>query len=473
MTGARRTTLASVACALACAVGLAAMIQLWGAGTLDGRLLVIVGLFGSLDLADVAVRLYFRGVHTNPPGSERTSPTSVPLDVGAFTPVQIRQHLKPYAIVVSMHNAEAELDDFIDSVRPYRDRLFVIDDASTDETFIQLQQAGICCQRGAVNRKKPGALKELVASLDRQIVTIVVLDPDSRILDSGSSHITDLERTVFEFQRSGIAAMCPCLTVRGDGLLGRFQQLEYWLAFTLGRYSLSDHCVTSGLAIYRRDALTHVLGKSLSVYAEDLKNAFILLAQGERIYYDGRLVMETAGKKTWPEWFSQRVGWHFGLLKVYAESWPGPVQWSKARVFFLYHFVFYVGICGILLQPLRLLAFCIVTLSLAGGLDQILGLGLVPREPVTGPAYFLVAYLQGTTQVALALAATFEPGKRRLLARVLPVIPMYFFYSLAHVIPVTVGYLNWYSLRLFGRRLYRDHFDDDATLLAQVYGAKP
>jgi cellulose synthase/poly-beta-1,6-N-acetylglucosamine synthase-like glycosyltransferase len=473
MSGARQTTVASIACGLACLIGVAMLIRLWNPVAFDPRLLVIVGLFGSLDLADVALRLYYRAAHLSPHGTRHTSPTSVPLDVGAFTPAQMRQHLKPYAIVVSVYNAEAELDDFIQSVRAYRDRLFVIDDASTDETFLQLRRAGIRCLRGAINRKKPGALRELVASLGPEITTIVVLDPDSRLLDSGTSDITDLERTVFEFQRSGFAAMCPCLTVRGEGFLGRFQQLEYWLSFTLGRYSLFDRCVTSGIALYRSDALTHVLRYSTSVYAEDLKSAFLLLAQNERIYYDGRLVVETAGKNTWPSWFSQRVGWHFGLLKVYAESWPGLLAWSRSRVFFLYHFVFYIGICGILLQPIRILAFCLVTASLIGGVDQILGLHLVPGGPLTDPSYFLVAYLQGTMQVTIALAATFERAKRPLLTRVLVVLPTYFFYSLAHAIPVTLGYLNWFTLRLFGRRVYRDHFDDDATLVAHMFGAKP
>ena len=44
-----------------------------------------------------------------------------------------------------------------------------------------------------------------------------------------------------------------------------------------------------------------------------------LLSQGERIYYDGRLVVSTEGPGNVRRWFSQRVGWYYGLLKVYLE----------------------------------------------------------------------------------------------------------------------------------------------------------
>jgi hypothetical protein len=51
------------------------------------------------------------------------------------------------------------------------------------------------------------------------------------------------------------------------------------------------------------------------------------------------------------------------------------------------------------------------------------------------------------------------PGERR---EHLPIALLYLPYTLAHLLPTTVGYLNWISLRVIGRRLYRDHFADDA-----------
>ena len=237
----------------------------------------------SLDFLDLVLRVYFRRRHTRPAHDE-DPPTSVPLGVGRFTPYQMRLHLRPYALLVSVHNAEDELDDFLEAMAPYRDRLWVIDDASTDDTWFRLRQSGVQCVRGDANRKKPGAIKELLSHLPADIATVVVLDPDVRILDAGDGGLPDRERVVFEFQRSRRAAACPRIVVRPDGWLAQLQALEYSIGLGLGRKSLGDHSITSGVALYRRDALESVLGEhTLSVYAEDLKNALILLGRGETI----------------------------------------------------------------------------------------------------------------------------------------------------------------------------------------------
>ena len=439
----------------------------WGLDRLDPRLLGLAGLFTSLDLADLLFRLHLRRVHTS--GCRTCGPvlTSLPIDAGRFTPAQIRHHLAPYAIIASVHNAEAEIDDFLDAIEPFRDRVWVIDDASTDRTAARLDEAGVNCVRSRVNQRKPKAIRDLLDQLDPRVVTVIVMDPDSRFLDCGPSAAMDLERVIFEFQQSGMAALCPCLTVRDEGMIGRLQQLEYWLSFNFGRHSLYDHSITSGIAVYRRDALAAVLAKSSSVYAEDLKNAYLLFAAGERVYYDGRLIVETAGKDTWPSWFSQRVGWYFGLLKVYVESMSEMRKWAAADFFLWYHFVFYTGIVTILLHPLRVAAFALLLTSVAGGLADTMGLEAAPVKL----AYFLLAYAQGTLTLLIALALVRPAERRDLWIRTLPAVPFYFFYALAQTLPITLGYLNWLSLRLIGRRIYRDHFDDDATLRRELLEA--
>src|SRR3546814_15503781 len=63
------------------------------------------------------------------------------------------------------------------------------------------------------------------------------------------------------------------------------------------RASLADYSITSGVSLYRRDALASALEEhSMSVYAEDFENAVILLSRGESIYYDGRLLVSTEGR---------------------------------------------------------------------------------------------------------------------------------------------------------------------------------
>ncbi len=108
--------------------------------------------------------------------------------------------------------------------------------------------------------------------------------------------------------------------IEPDGFLARFQSFEYALAFRIGRESLADYSITSGVSIYRRDALETRAGRStsISVYAEDYENAMILLSHGEThlLRRAARRQHRRAGSRC-ARWFSQRVGWYHGLLQVY------------------------------------------------------------------------------------------------------------------------------------------------------------
>ncbi|HEY0157018.1 MAG TPA: glycosyltransferase family 2 protein [Thermoanaerobaculia bacterium] len=416
---------------------------------------IAVSLLVFLDLLDVLVRLQAAKLTASPDG------TSIPLEIGKFTPQQMKLHLKPWALIVSVHNLEDDLDGFLESMAPYREHLWIIDDASTDGTFIRLRQAGIHCIRGMVNRKKPGALKELLRHLPADVETIGILDPDVHIRNESTNGLSDLERSLFVFQRSGCAAMCPRIEVRQDGWLARLQGLEYAITFAVGRKSLADRSVTSGVAFYRRDALEHVFERhKLSVYAEDLRNALLLLGHGEQIYYDERLCVDTIGKRTLHSWFSQRVGWFFGLIRVYQDSFADVRRIAGRHPFFVYHYVFYMGVCALALHPLKLVALALSVTGVANGLDDLLGLGVIPNTAWTDPGYFVLAYLKYTLLTAGLLALVVRGNRRHLVASV----PLFYLYQLLHIVPVTVGYANWLSLRYFGRRVYRDHFQDEQSL---------
>jgi hypothetical protein len=44
-----------------------------------------------------------------------------------------------------------------------------------------------------------------------------------------------------------------------------------------------------------------------------------------------------------------------------------------------------------------------------------------------------------------------------------PIVPLYLFYALVHIVPMSVGYANWIAVRLTGRRLYRDHYEPESA----------
>ena len=425
--------------------------------------LLIYGLANLIvytDALDLFLRLHVRRRHTAT-ASPSADTRNVSIDLVGSLPGGIRRMvpLRPYAIIASVFNLGDRLDEFTESFAAYRDRVWLISDGSTDSTVTRLLQDGWRCFDDGVNRRKPAALRLLLERLPAHIETVMVIDPDIRIrgLSGGSS--AELERVIGDFQQSGAAAVCPRVMIEPDGMLARFQAFEYALAFRVGRESLADYSITSGVSIYRRDALWRALREhSLSVYAEDLENAVILLSQDERIYYDGRLVVSTEGPGTLGRWFSQRVGWYHGLLKVYSERLGAIWRISKRTPFAGYHFVIYIGGLSLVLHLVKIFSALLLLLSLIGGFDSLFLAHLLPRNALTSPSYFIGAV---GSYLALGVIALFTVVPKSERAYVAPIVPLYLLYALTHLLPMTVGFGNFIAVRLWGRRLYRDHYERD------------
>jgi cellulose synthase/poly-beta-1,6-N-acetylglucosamine synthase-like glycosyltransferase len=411
------------------------------------------------DALDLVLRLYMHRRHTVM-AREGDDMRDLSINLGVALPQGGRRVVPtaPYAIVASVFNLEDDIDAFIEAFGPYRDRAWLVSDGSTDNTVMRLRRLGWRCLDEPVNRRKPGALRALLETLPESISTVMVIDPDIRIRSTKAGSTIDLERFIGDFQLSGAAAACPRIMIEPDGFLARFQAYEYALSFRIGRNSLSDFSITSGgVSVYRRDALVlALLEHSLSVYAEDFENAVILLGAGERIYYDGRLVVSTEGPGTVRRWFSQRVGWYHGLLKVYTERFGRIWRISRRAPFAFYHFLLYIGVLSIGLHLVKVLSAALLVASLARGLDRLLLDGWVPAGVLTNPVYFTAAV---GSYLALGVIALFTSVPKSERAYVAPIVPIYLLYAIAHIVPMTVGYANWIWVKLFGRRLYHDHYE--------------
>jgi len=411
------------------------------------------------DALDFVLRLYMKRRHTaTARGTGREREISIDLasalPAGAFPVVPI----EPYAIIASVFNLEERIEEFIANYAPYRDRTWLISDGSTDNTLMRLRQAGWRCFDDGINRRKPAALRRLLETLPEYIETVLVIDPDIRILHPGEGSEIDLEQFISEFQQSGSAAACPRVMIEPDGFLARFQSFEYALAFRAGRQSLADYSITSGVSLYRREALMRALREhSVSVYAEDFENAVILLDRGERIYYDGRLVVGTEGPGIFTRWFSQRVGWYHGLIRVYFEHFGAVWRIARRTPFSLYHYLVYVGGLTIFLHIFKVVSAVLLLLSFASGVDNLFFASWQPSvHGWTNPAYFMAATGSYLVLGAVALFTVVPKAERAYAA---PIVPLYLFYALVHIAPMTVGYANWLALKLIGRRLYRDHYE--------------
>jgi cellulose synthase/poly-beta-1,6-N-acetylglucosamine synthase-like glycosyltransferase len=463
---------------LLAAVGVYALLAGWivlaaadlGAGDFSFLIYGLANVIVFTDALDFGVRLYAHRRHTAASADRGTAEfhlLSVDLPASG-SPALGKARARPFAIVASIFNLEDRLDDFMARLAPYREHVWLISDGSTDNTVKRLHQAGWRCLEEEVNRRKPGGLRKLLTTLPARIETVMVIDPDIRICSRREGSVVDLERVVADLQRSGAAAACPRVVVERDGLLARFQALEYALTFVVGRRSMADLGVTSGVSIYRRDALERALERhSLSIYAEDLETALILLDDGERIYYDGRLVVSTEGPSSLRHWFSQRVGWYHGLLRVYTERFRELWRIGLRDPFAMYNFVGYLGVLGLGLHILKLLSAALLSVSVAGVLNNLFVFHMLPYTGLVNPLYFAGAAISYLALGTLALYTVVPNNDRAYIA---PILPIYFLYVLLHLAPMTVGFGNWLALKLWHRRLYRDHYQAHEDIPA-VYGA--
>jgi cellulose synthase/poly-beta-1,6-N-acetylglucosamine synthase-like glycosyltransferase len=418
----------------------------------------LANLIVYMDALDLLLRLYVRRRNTATAAGNESN-RDVSIDLTSTLPAQTWRivPIHPYAIVASVFNLAEGLEEFMAAYEKYRDRIWLISDASTDDTVKRLRQAGWRCIEESINRRKPGALHRLIQRLPPHIETVMVIDPDIRIRAVGDGSSIDLEQAIGDFQASGAAAMCPRIMIEPDGFLARFQAFEYALAFRVGRESLADFSITSGVSFYRRDALQQALEQhSHSVYAEDLENAVILLARGERIYYDGRIVMSTEGPGSIKRWFSQRVGWYHGLIKVYAERIHQIWQISKRSPFAFYHFIVYMAGLSIALHLVKMVSACLLLISFASGLAMLFFTGAFSHGAITNPTYFTAAV---GSYLALGAVALFVIVPRAERSYIAPIVPLYLFYAIGHIVPMSVGFANWIALRIVGRRVYRDHYE--------------
>jgi glycosyltransferase involved in cell wall biosynthesis len=434
-------------------------------------LFALANLIVYTDALDFLLRVYVRRRHTaTARGTERQRDLSI--DLAPAMPLGMRRVVssQSYAIIASVYNLEERLDEFMEAFEPYRNRVWLISDGSTDDTLQRLRQAGWRCFDDGVNRHKPGAIKRLLERLPDFVETVLVVDPDIRIRGRAGGSTIDLEQFVAEFQQSGAAAACPRVMIEPDGWLARFQAFEYCLAFRVGRESLADYSITSGVSLYRRDALTNALNRhSLSVYAEDFENAVLLLSHGERVYYDGRLIVSTEGPGLLRRWFSQRVGWYHGLIKVYTERFSEVLRISRRSPFAAYNYLIYIGGLALAIHLVKIVSAALLLLSFLGGLDALLLDNFVPHGTLGNPEYFTAAI---TGYLALGVIALFTCVPEAERAYTAPIIPLYVCYAITHIVPMTVGFGNFFALRLFRRRIYQDHYETSADLGVGVANAR-
>jgi len=361
--------------------------------------------------------------------------------------------LKPYRVVAAVYNIADEWEQILENLAPFRDKLFLIDDASPDDTYEVVKASGVEIIRNPENTNKPGAIFYGVQHLPPEVETVLVMDPDVLLPDRLS-----VERMLYDFQRSGAGgAAVNVLPERPKkhprALLFQCQAIEYELAMYCGRDIPHNFVFVSGaFGIYNRQAHEAGLARSSrSVYAEDFETSIMIMEDGWRTYFDNRVLVRTDVPDSLYKFTMQRMGWYFGLIKVALAS---AIKIRKCKDPFLrYQFYFYNLGLTVFFHPFRVAAMLTLLMSIFGYAFGWISPAIARYQVL--PIYLIVFVMLFYQFLALDAFV----GSLTLDGRDFGVVLFYPLFMIYQVfIPITIGYLNYITWMLIGRKVIKDPY---------------
>ncbi|MGI5241888.1 bifunctional polysaccharide deacetylase/glycosyltransferase family 2 protein [Dactylosporangium sp. CA-139066] len=231
-----------------------------------------------------------------------------------------RAYLGPVSVIVPAYNEAANIQHTVRSLAAgdYPDvEVVVVDDGSTDQTAaivqrLRLSLPGLRLIRQP-NAGKPAALNTGIAAARADLLVLVdgdtVFEPDA------------IGRLVQPFADPQVGAVSGNTKVANrQGLLGRWQHLEYVVGFNLDRrlFDLGECMPTipGAIGAFRRTALRDAGGVPSDTLAEDTDLTMAVLRAGWRAVYADRAVAWTEAPSTVAQWWRQRYRWCFGTMQA-------------------------------------------------------------------------------------------------------------------------------------------------------------
>ncbi len=421
---------------------------------------LLVGLYIPLiDFIDLVIKLIFRARNSHE--GDLNLPTSVREITYLHLKTQYSFMLKPYKILVAVHNISKAFEEFKKNIAFFGyDNVLVIDDMSTDETAILLEKEGIPFFTNKKNCQKPNSILSGLKKLPENIETVIVMDPDSMVLNLNSKEFnktkSDFEEVLCDFQNSLYDACAVRVLAHCESILEYLQNFEYKISMSLTKKSMGGFSVISGaFAIFKRSFLQSVLCEhSLSVYGEDYETSLRILTRGGQIYYDGRLTILTKQRKTLSSLTRQRMGWDLSLFKINFMMMKEFKSLPK-KVLSYYEYIYYNILISVILHPFRILSIFVVMLSFLNFFDNLLHIRLISDNYFTNPNLFPLFYIF-CMFITYSLLISIEKRRRNKYYFVLLLFPFYSLYM--GLIPRTLGFLNFIFLKIFGVKLIEDGY---------------
>jgi cellulose synthase/poly-beta-1,6-N-acetylglucosamine synthase-like glycosyltransferase/peptidoglycan/xylan/chitin deacetylase (PgdA/CDA1 family) len=224
---------------------------------------------------------------------------------------------EPVSVVVPAYNEregiEAAVRSLVASRHPVE--VVVVDDGSTDGTAeiveaLDLPQVTLIRQE---NAGKPAALNHGVRAAEHDVVVLV--DGDTRFEPE------TVARLVQPFADPDVGAVSGNAKVGNrQGLLGRWQHIEYVMGFNLDRrlYDVLQCMPTipGAVGAFRRQALLDVGGVSDDTLAEDTDLTIAVVRAGWKVVYEQTARAWTEAPASWGQLWKQRYRWCYGTLQA-------------------------------------------------------------------------------------------------------------------------------------------------------------
>jgi cellulose synthase/poly-beta-1,6-N-acetylglucosamine synthase-like glycosyltransferase/peptidoglycan/xylan/chitin deacetylase (PgdA/CDA1 family) len=283
----------------------------------------------------------------------------------------------PVSIVVPAFNEAEVIEPAVRSLAAsdYPEvEVIVVDDGSSDGTGEIVQGLGLERVRLLTeeNRGKPAALNTGVVAADHEL--IVTVDADT-VFEPGT-----LGRLVQPFRDERVGAVAGNTKVGNrQGLLGRWQHIDYVMGFNLDR-RLYDvlQCmptVPGAIGAFRRAALDEVGRFSGATLAEDTDVTIALGRAGWRVVYAEDARAFTEAPSTLAALWRQRYRWSYGTMQAVWKHRRALLERGEGRI----------GRVGI---P-YLLFFQVLLPLLAPLIDVFTVYGVVFLNPVATLAYWV------------------------------------------------------------------------------------